>query len=470
MPNTILNDPSAVVNAAAYPSQARPDKGDVDAWVAGFNGSGVLSGAQVTAGSGSFFRGMTSTNSSNASVFTYSITVPAATQTGDFMVWQIACGTGSATATVPGWALLSTVASPYSNGTSGATRIQVWTRIAQPGDAGTPQTFTFGNQSTHADNMLVYAGIGSVDVFASQTGGPSSSIVAPSVGAVFGDIILSLFNCQFGTGSSTLGVPATMRVNNNPVFFGATGVSEIANWTGGSTTAQTATITGDSNASTVGMTVALKPGAALPNVAAGTFLLNGVQYTQAALTGVGIAAADPSYPRVDLIIWDSTVPGYRAITGTPAPVPSWPPWNPATQVLLAQVSVPAGATSISNSNIVDKRVMLSASSFTPVEKVNTVVTGGSSQTLLDVTAATIDYITLTANCVLTFPAAAVGRSFLLALTQGGAGSFTVTWPGTVKWAGGTAPTLTTTSGKTDVLSFVCIDGTNWLGTVNGQNF
>jgi hypothetical protein len=36
----------------------------------------------------------------------------------------------------------------------------------------------------------------------------------------------------------------------------------------------------------------------------------------------------------------------------------------------------------------------------------------------------------------------------------------------VRWAGGTAPALTATAAKTDVLSFLS-DGTYWLGFVGG---
>ena len=47
----------------------------------------------------------------------------------------------------------------------------------------------------------------------------------------------------------------------------------------------------------------------------------------------------------------------------------------------------------------------------------------------------------------------------------------VTWPASVKWSGGTAPTLTSTNAKRDVLSFVSTDnGTTWLGFVGGQNY
>ena len=104
------------------------------------------------------------------------------------------------------------------------------------------------------------------------------------------------------------------------------------------------------------------------------------------------------------------------------------------------------------------------------ENVNTVATSSTAQTIPDVTSDTINYITLTANCTFTFPTAAAGKSFMLGLLQDATGSRTVTWPGTVKWSGGTAPTLTTAAAKLDLFSFACLDGTNWLGVVAGQNF
>ena len=57
------------------------------------------------------------------------------------------------------------------------------------------------------------------------------------------------------------------------------------------------------------------------------------------------------------------------------------------------------------------------------------------------------------------------NSFILDLTNGG--SATVTWWTGVKWAGGTAPTLTS-SGR-DVLGFFTEDGgTTWNGFVLGK--
>ena len=62
-------------------------------------------------------------------------------------------------------------------------------------------------------------------------------------------------------------------------------------------------------------------------------------------------------------------------------------------------------------------------------------------------------------------------SFTLILSQDATGSRTVTWPASVKWAGGTAPTLTTTASRADVLTFSTVDaGTIWYGFVAGQDF
>lgn len=106
--------------------------------------------------------------------------------------------------------------------------------------------------------------------------------------------------------------------------------------------------------------------------------------------------------------------------------------------------------------------------FAPlVRGVNTVATSGAAQTIPDPSAgASVNRVTLSVNCVFTFPTAAAGKSFLLELTQGTGGSFTATWP-SVRWAAGTAPTLSTAAGKIDDLEFWCTDGAHWNGRVLG---
>jgi|TARA_Y100000296_G_C5168178_1_gene255843 hypothetical protein len=91
------------------------------------------------------------------------------------------------------------------------------------------------------------------------------------------------------------------------------------------------------------------------------------------------------------------------------------------------------------------------------------------------TADTIDFgngnkqkSTLTGNVTYTFTAPGSVGNFLLVLVQDATGSRTATWPATVKWPGGTAPTLSTGNGEIDIVSFY-YDGTNYYGQA-GLNF
>ena len=67
-----------------------------------------------------------------------------------------------------------------------------------------------------------------------------------------------------------------------------------------------------------------------------------------------------------------------------------------------------------------------------------------------------------ANETFTFTAPTNPCNILLMMVQDGTGSRTATWPGTVKWAGGVAPTLTTTAAGIDIVSFY-FDGTSYHG-------
>jgi hypothetical protein len=98
-----------------------------------------------------------------------------------------------------------------------------------------------------------------------------------------------------------------------------------------------------------------------------------------------------------------------------------------------------------------------------VETVVTIGNSGTSQTLA-LTNGTVQTVTMTGNCTFTMPTNVAGKSFILIAVQDGTGSRTATFT-SVKWAGGTAPTLTTTAttGR-DIFAFVA-DGTNWYGTV-----
>jgi hypothetical protein len=66
----------------------------------------------------------------------------------------------------------------------------------------------------------------------------------------------------------------------------------------------------------------------------------------------------------------------------------------------------------------------------------------------------IQLVTLTGNATLTFTNPASGGRYVLIVKQDATGSRTVTWPAAVLWSGGSAPTLTTTASKVDVISFL----------------
>lgn len=72
------------------------------------------------------------------------------------------------------------------------------------------------------------------------------------------------------------------------------------------------------------------------------------------------------------------------------------------------------------------------------------------------------HVTMTGNCTFTFSNPAQPGWYALRLAQDATGSRTATWPATVKWSGATAPTLTTTASRVDLLTFYW-DGAAYLG-------
>lgn len=74
-----------------------------------------------------------------------------------------------------------------------------------------------------------------------------------------------------------------------------------------------------------------------------------------------------------------------------------------------------------------------------------------------------------ANETFTFTAPANPCNLVLMMKQDATGSRTATWPATVKWPGGTAPTLSTGANDVDMICFY-YDGTNYFGATGGLDF
>jgi hypothetical protein len=89
-------------------------------------------------------------------------------------------------------------------------------------------------------------------------------------------------------------------------------------------------------------------------------------------------------------------------------------------------------------------------------------TGSGGTLAISFAAGNIVNLTLNASTTLTFANAVIG-TYIIQVTQGGAGSYAITWPVSVKWSGGVAPTLTPTVGKTDIITLFH-DGTSFFGT------
>lgn len=92
---------------------------------------------------------------------------------------------------------------------------------------------------------------------------------------------------------------------------------------------------------------------------------------------------------------------------------------------------------------------------------------GSAKTI-DWDNGTVQKLTLTGNCTLTWLNAGNGKKLILEVVQG-SGPYTLTYPGTVAWQAATAPTLTATNAKKDILTFFS-DGVNEFGNTYGQNY
>lgn len=78
-------------------------------------------------------------------------------------------------------------------------------------------------------------------------------------------------------------------------------------------------------------------------------------------------------------------------------------------------------------------------------------------------------VVMAGNRTLALSNMAAGDRIVIRLVQDAIGSRIPTWFTTIKWAGGVAPTLTTTPNKADVFGFLCTSAGNYDGFIIGQN-
>lgn len=136
------------------------------------------------------------------------------------------------------------------------------------------------------------------------------------------------------------------------------------------------------------------------------------------------------------------------------------------------LAVPNASTTLVGTDVAQTLSGKTLSNPIVTDYVESVVAVGTVTTAhtLSLNGGTVQTATLTAStaCTFTMPAATAGKSFVLMLKQAATtGNGTATFT-SVKWSGGTAPTITATAAKMDILSFFA-DGTNWYGSAT-QNF
>lgn len=96
-------------------------------------------------------------------------------------------------------------------------------------------------------------------------------------------------------------------------------------------------------------------------------------------------------------------------------------------------------------------------------------TGGGTATL-DLSKGNIHHITMPAgNITIAISNGTAGQCFIIRILQDSGGSRTVAWFTTIKWAGGSAPTLTTTANKADTVGFEVTGSNTYDGFVVGQS-
>lgn len=186
-----------------------------------------------------------------------------------------------------------------------------------------------------------------------------------------------------------------------------------------------------------------------------------------AVSGLAAVATSGSYN--DLSNKPALFDGaYSSLTGTPSTfAPSAHKSSHATGGTDALTPSDIGAASALHTHSaldIQSGTLAVARLPTVLEQQATVGNSGTSTTL-SLANGSVQTVTLSGNCTFTMPTASAGASLTLILTQ--SGTFTATFTG-VLWSGGTAPTITATSSKVDVLVFVS-NGTSWFGTA-AQNF
>lgn len=191
----------------------------------------------------------------------------------------------------------------------------------------------------------------------------------------------------------------------------------------------------------------------------GTAVITTANVTTANITTAAVVTLNATNANISANVRTQTLIGYlygNGNTGNVSAATTIPNNGLANSTAtIGNTTVTLGSTTTSLGNLTTANVTVT----NYIETLNAIGNSSTSKTI-DLTTGTVQTCTLTGNCTFTMPTAVAGKSFILILSTG-AGSFTATFT-SVKWPSNTAPTITTTASRWDILTFVS-DGTNWYG-------
>ena len=133
------------------------------------------------------------------------------------------------------------------------------------------------------------------------------------------------------------------------------------------------------------------------------------------------------------------------------------------EILYSQRGAPNGVATLDANSRMPQNLTAPTETYLALGSVSgTKTISGANANVQSMTIATNTTITLTAGA-----SVSECRALTLIITNGGA--FTVTWPASVKWVGGSAPTFTASG--VDIVTLITVDaGTTWYGSANGVSY
>jgi len=222
--------------------------------------------------------------------------------------------------------------------------------------------------------------------------------------------------------------------------------------TGNRTVSTSATITTGTIPNLTSSTANITLGT-IPTLTAGTTTSTAANITNGTIQT--LTASTATISQGSAILTQGTIATLNSTTGT---------IGNFTTTLTGDVTISTGSATVGTR----VAVVNTAQEYTAAHNFNaTTLTSGNS-IAWDLSSNQVTRLVLSTNGTMADATNKVdGSTYILIVTQG-TGSNTLAWNATYKWPGGTAPTLTTGSAKSDIFTFVS-NGTNLFG-VASQNY